>query len=62
LRIDWGKYLEATIWDTASHEFGHGVMATEDEVVGQHLGISPEADIVEELKAETVGMRLLRED
>lgn len=55
------EYMRAINDDTVRHEIGHNVMPTEDEAVKARIGTGKPADVLEELKAETVSMILSRE-
>lgn len=53
---DEREYRKEAILETARHEIAHGILPAEDALISARVGHSDEGDIVEELKAETVGM------
>lgn len=55
------EHMRAINDDTSRHEISHNVMSTEDEAVEGRIGTGNPADVLEELKAETVSMILSRE-
>ncbi|MFA5075927.1 MAG: hypothetical protein WC480_00725 [Patescibacteria group bacterium] len=57
--LDQNSFVNSSSKDTVLHELGHTVMAEEDSHVKRRRGVSDEAAVVEELKAETVGVALL---
>lgn len=59
--IDVNEYSEAAVTETILHETGHNVLDYEDKKISKRIGKSFEAGILEELKAETVGMKILYE-
>ena len=59
--VDGGKYSKAAVTETVLHEIGHNVLDSEDKKISKKIGKSFEAGILEELKAETVGMKILYE-
>lgn len=59
--LDKEFYQQAAVLETVLHETGHELISTDDSAVEKRIGIGQEADIIEELKAETVGMSLLDE-
>jgi len=60
--IDQQEYIRQAILEVARHEVAHQVLASEDEKVMKRIGESPEANILEELKAEAVGMKLIEDE
>ncbi len=52
------KYRQGALISTAMHEIGHTVMSNEDDEIRKRLGKDSSAWILEELKAETVGLKL----
>ncbi|MFA6467151.1 MAG: hypothetical protein WCV71_04805 [Patescibacteria group bacterium] len=56
------EYIQSAILETTRHETAHSILASEDEAVIQRIGESSETDIVEELKAETLGMALAEDE
>ncbi|MFA5827908.1 MAG: hypothetical protein WC841_00900 [Candidatus Shapirobacteria bacterium] len=58
---DSAEYSKAEIVETVAHEIAHCVMGTDDKNVNERIGQLSESEIVEELKAETVAMKLLWE-
>jgi hypothetical protein len=59
--LDEISYGKAAILETGLHEIAHAVTPKEDDNVDKRLGNSPEAAMLEELKAETVGIKILKE-
>jgi len=59
--IDDKKYSQAAVVETVLHETGHSVLDSEDKVISKRIGKSFETGILEELKAETIGMKVLYE-
>lgn len=59
--LNEAAYGRASVRETALHEIGHAVLSREDDDIHKRLGVSPEADILEELKAETVGIKIFVE-
>jgi hypothetical protein len=59
--IDEDSYSRAAVAETVLHETGHNVLDSEDKSISKRIGKSFEAGILEELKAETVGMKILSE-
>ena len=55
------KYRQAALISAAGHEIGHAVMSNEDEAIRKRLGKDSRAWVLEELKAETVGMKSIYE-
>jgi hypothetical protein len=60
-QLNQKQYLASSNLDTALHEIAHNVIATEDEAVGKRIGAGTEATVLEEIKAESVSMLLLKE-
>ncbi|MDD5290927.1 MAG: hypothetical protein PHZ04_02305 [Patescibacteria group bacterium] len=54
-------YKEAAIIETSLHEYGHSILSTDDEKIYDKIGSSKAADVIEELKAETLAAKLLWE-
>ncbi|MFA7662296.1 MAG: hypothetical protein WCX88_00055 [Patescibacteria group bacterium] len=54
------KYNEAAIRENVLHELGHTVMVSEDENVIKRIDVGDEVNILEESKAEMVGMTILK--
>lgn len=55
-------YNEAAVVATVLHELGHMVLPVEyDEAVHDRVGVGSEADMLDELKAEVVGMKIFKE-
>ena len=59
--LDEEAYKDGVITVTLLHELGHSVMSSEDKAVIKRIGRSKAADMLDELKAETVGMKLLNQ-
>jgi len=59
--IDVNEYSKAAVTETILHETGHNVLDYEDKKISKRIGKSFETGILEELKAETVGMKILYE-
>lgn len=58
IKINKGQYVTAALLEALRHELGHDVASYSDEEVLKRVGETPEAEILEELKAETVGIKL----
>lgn len=54
-------YKKAFVLDTALHELGHGILSSDDTNMTERIGTTDEAGILEELKAETLSLHILRE-
>lgn len=50
---------QAAVFSTVLHELGHAVATKDDELVATRIGRSADASILEELKGEVVGLKLL---
>jgi len=61
VRPNLAKYKRSAVLEVGLHEMGHTVLSEDDKAVHGRIGVSSEATIVEELKAETVSMKILRE-
>lgn len=59
--VDSVEYSKAAVAETVLHEIGHNVLNSEDKKISKKIGKSFEAGILEELKAETMGMKILYE-
>jgi len=59
--IDSLKYSQAAVTETVLHETAHNVIDSEDKKIAKRIGKSFEAGILEELKAEVVGTKILYE-
>ncbi|MCX6798447.1 MAG: hypothetical protein NTX66_04540, partial [Candidatus Falkowbacteria bacterium] len=55
------QYARASVVETVLHETGHCVIEYTDKKVAKRIGKSFEVDILEELKAESIGMKILAE-
>jgi len=55
------EHVKAGTIDTTLHEISHRVISNEDEAVFKRIGSDANANIIEELKAEVVSMKLLDE-
>lgn len=55
------EYRDAFVLDTTLHELGHGILPVEDENISERTGTTSEANIIEELKAETASFVILRD-
>jgi len=55
------EYRDAFVLDTTLHELGHGILPVEDSNIVERVGTTSEADIMEELKAETASFVILRD-
>lgn len=53
------KYIDAALLETSVHEIGHAIFTDCDEYVHTRIGNDKHSAVLEELKAETLGMRLL---
>lgn len=60
-QIALDEYLKAVVNENTLHEIGHSVLSTQDEKVNERVGNRFESGILDELKAETVGMKILAE-
>ncbi|MFA4833468.1 MAG: hypothetical protein WC619_01310 [Patescibacteria group bacterium] len=60
-KVNSEGYKEAAIIETSLHEFGHSIISTDDEKIYKKMGSSKAADVIEELKAETLAAKLLWE-
>lgn len=57
--IDTQKYVMAAVTETCRHETAHKVLSPEDDVeIRKALATSEQSDVLEEIKAETVGVKL----
>ncbi|MFA6410468.1 MAG: hypothetical protein WCW26_02735 [Candidatus Buchananbacteria bacterium] len=59
LPVDLEAYKIAANHEAVLHEVGHSVLFEDDKNVRKRIGRSSESNILEELKAETVGMAVL---
>lgn len=57
--LNESDYQQVAVVETILHELGHEVISTDARAVKKRIGIGNEADIIEELKGEAVGMYLL---
>jgi hypothetical protein len=57
--VDENKYSQAAVTETVLHEISHNVLDSEDKKVSKRIGKSFEKGILDELKAETLGMKIL---
>lgn len=55
------QYLNSAIIETDLHEIGHSMIDSENEEIQKRIGRNQNADILEELKAELVTMKILNE-
>ncbi len=60
-KVNSEGYKEAAIIETSLHEFGHSILSTDDEKIYKKIGSDKVADVIEELKAETLAAKLLWE-
>lgn len=64
-KIDSKSYAQGAITETALHETSHAIFSIEDDNIHKRLGvgteINTEAQMLDELKAETVAMKLISE-
>jgi hypothetical protein len=60
-KIDDQEYAKASVTETVLHEIGHNVFVASDQKISKRIGASVEANILDELKAETVGLKVLSE-
>lgn len=60
-KIEEKGYSKASITETVLHETGHSVLDSTDKIIVKRIGTSLEAGALEELKAETIGMKILLE-
>jgi len=58
-KIEETAYQEAALAETVLHEVGHNVIPYNDKAVRKRLGPGFAVEILEELKAETIGMKIL---
>jgi len=59
---DFTEIAKLMIADTVAHELAHNVLSNDDSDIRKRIGTSNEANTIDELKAETVGLRLLLSD
>jgi hypothetical protein len=59
-KIDPEAYSEWAKMETILHELAHSILAKEDETVSKRTGTVSESTLVEELKADSVNMLLLK--
>jgi hypothetical protein len=59
-RIMDNRYENAFVEDIGLHELGHGILPVEDNNISAKIGTSDEANILEELKAETDSFTILK--
>lgn len=59
--VEEKDYSKASITETVLHETGHSVLDSTDKIIAKRIGTSLEAGVLEELKAETLGMKILLE-
>lgn len=57
--LDNSRYAKAAVTETVLHETAHNVLDSEDKKISKRIGKSFETGILEELKAETVGLKIL---
>ncbi len=60
--LDQKDYTNQAILETLRHELGHEILPSEDKKISRKIGQSAAANAIEELKAETVGMKLVMEN
>lgn len=60
--LDQRSYTDQAILETLRHELSHEVLPSEDENIARKIGRSAAANTIEELKAEAVGMCLVRKN
>lgn len=60
-RISEEEYANASVVETVLHETGHNIIDYSDKRVSKRTGRSFEVEILEELKAEILGMKILFE-
>ena len=58
-KINLDEYLKAVINENTLHELSHSVLNSDDPKIHERIGTRFEASILEELKAETVGIKIL---
>lgn len=58
-KLQTSEYQKMALHTTMAHELGHQVVSSEDEEILQRIGTGSQADILDELKAETVGAKQL---
>lgn len=58
-KFDFNEYLKAVVNENTLHEIGHNVLESEDKNIHKKIGGSFESGMLEELKAETIGMKIL---
>jgi len=57
--INFEAYLKAVVNENTLHEIGHTVLNSDDPKIHDRIGTRFEAGALEELKAETVGIKIL---
>lgn len=55
------KFRQSALISAGMHEIGHTIISNEDEAIRKRLGKDSRAWVLEELKAESVGMKLVYE-
>lgn len=58
-KINSEDYKDAAIIETSLHEYGHSMISTDDKKIHKKIGSGKAADVIEELKAETLAAKLL---
>jgi hypothetical protein len=58
--INESAFKKAALLDNSLHELGHFLATRSDPKILEHIGISSEADILEELKADTGDIKLVK--
>ncbi len=56
--IDTNKFERAVLSDTVNHELSHNIMSTDDKAVKKRIGYSSNVGILDEIKADTLGIGL----
>lgn len=61
IEVSEKKYRQGALISTAMHEIGHNIITSDSDEIRKRLGKDSSAWILEELKAETVGLKLVYE-
>lgn len=60
VEIDLDEYLRAVVKENTLHEIGHSVLNSEDKKVHKRIGGRFEASVLDEIKAEVFGLKILQ--
>lgn len=59
-KVDSEAYLATVVKENALHEIGHAILPAENEAIKKRIGVRFETTVLDELKAETMSVRILR--